>query len=225
MISSFDERFERDVEPHLTQPDGIAGAVEALEEMMPAMATREDRSQVYQWLGTLHQSLAARALSAGDRAASEEHFQLSEEFFLKGIEEAPARMPVRLALARYYLSFGADPGAALETLTIEDRPAAAELEGRELAWEHQRLALIAVTRAMEGDLDRCGLQLEQAFSEDILSRMDEGVELASLEYLASQGVPFTEASVGDIIARLQRCGFNNPQRLDILRQRLLMGRK
>lgn len=221
MGSAFDERFERDVEPHLTRAEGIPGAIEALEEMMPAMATREDRSQVYQWLGTLHQSAAARVLSTGDRDGAMERFALSEEFFLKGIEEDPGRMIIRLTLARYYLTFGASPGKALETLTVEGRPEAQELEGKELALEHQRLTLIAVSRAMQGDLDRCAQQLERAFSENILRRMNEGVELPSLEYLASQGVPFSPDSVDDIIARLRRCGFGDARRLDILRQRLL----
>lgn len=221
MNPTFDELFSERVEPLLATAEGLLPAIEELESIMPAMARSVDRADTYHWLATLHQSVAARALARNDQDAAHEHFDASEEFFIKGIEEVPTRMISRLALARYYLSFGANPASAMEILTVKDRPAIDDLPPEEIPHEHQRLAMIAVVFAMQGDLDRCGRQLETAFSEDILKRMDEGVELASLEYLAINGVPFTSDSVDDIIKRLEKCGFKNQQRLDILRQRLL----
>lgn len=221
MSPTFDELFSERVEPLLVNTEGLFPAIEALESIMPAMATPLDRADVYHWLATLHQSVAARALAKNEQDLAGEHFETSEEFFIKGIEEFPGRMISRLALARYYLSFGGNPDAAREILTVADRPTIAEMDETEVPFEHQRLAMLAVVHAMKGDLAGCARQLETAFSQDILRRMNEGVELASLEYLAMQGVPFTPDSVDDIINRLETCGFNNPQRLDILRQRLL----
>ncbi|MCC5877766.1 MAG: hypothetical protein JJU11_16215 [Candidatus Sumerlaeia bacterium] len=221
MNPTFDDLFSERVEPLLATTDGLLPAIETLESIMPAMARPVDRADTYHWLATLHQSVAARALARNEQGEAQEHFETSEEFFIKGIEELPTRMISRLALARFYLSFGANPSSAMEILTVKDRPSVDDLPPEEIPFEHQRLAMIAVVYAMQGDLDRCGRQLEVAFAEDILMRMNEGVELASLEYLAINGVPFTPDSVNDIIRRLEKCGFKNRERLDILRQRLL----
>lgn len=221
MSAFYDNLFRERVEPHLAAATGFPKAIAALEAIMPLLSTAAERSENYQWLGTVHQAVAARALAADDKDTAREHFALSEEFYLKGIDEDPSRLVVRFGLVRYYLSFGGDPRAAIELLDGHQPAPLATMSPADLALEHQRLALRAVALAFLGDLDRCARAFDAAFSEEILSRLESGWEFASLEYLAQQGLPFDERTVTGLVERLRRCGFRNEERLDILRRRLL----
>jgi tetratricopeptide (TPR) repeat protein len=218
----FEEFFKDELEPLLAAPETFERAIEALEEVMPAMEAGVDRSQVYQWLGTLHVNVATQALQHGVVYEARRHFELVEEFESKAIEEAPGRMEPRLNLARYYLTFGQKPEGALEALTM---PEGVEAEGRaeelRTAFEHQSLALRGVALTLLKRHGEAAEALDAAFGDRFAGKLQpRAVDVPSLQYLATRGIKFSPESAAAIVGQLRKLGVSDEGILGNLQEQL-----
>ena len=207
MSKSFDEFFEKELTPALSDPDRFEEAVEVLQNNMPEMETSTDRSKVYQWLGTVHLSLASQALAVNLAHEAHEQFALVEEYQGKAIEEDPARIEPRLNLARYYLTFGGTPQNALDVLDVEDVAAGEDPSTLEMTFEHQRRALRGVAFTMLGQEGEAARALDGAYSDRFAGKIPpRAVDVPSLLYLASRGIKFTRQSAEAIVAQIRKMG-------------------
>lgn len=210
MSRSFHEFFHAELEPLLQSPDNFGEAVECLQNAMPDMATATDRSHVYQWLGTVHLSLASEALAHSLVHEARRHFEYVEEYQGKSIEEAPGRVEPRLNLARYYLTFGSEPESALEVLTLPEGASATHDEKLAMIFEHQMLSLRGVALTLLGREQEAAEALDAAFSERFAGKIPpRAVDVPSIMYLATRGVKFTRESAEGILAQLKKLGLTD----------------
>lgn len=218
-MSDFQTTFQERVAPLLAAPETLGRAVDEIQAMMPTLAPGEDRSRAYQWLGSIYINIAANTLESGEAEQAREQFALVEEFLSKSIEEQPARPEPRLQLARYFLSFGYQYQEALEVLAFPEPMDTSTMQGA--MHEHHRLALKSIGLAMTKRIEQAAVALEEAYNPVLLDKVSPRfVDIASLDYLAQRGFPFTEESAGAIAGLLRgRCLLSDEQ-LEMLKNRL-----
>ncbi len=204
-MATFETVYTDQLEPLLADPARFPEALALLEQALNTMDTRVDRSHVNHWMGTIHQALAARALSEDRKPAARDHFTATEECFLKAIEEAPQRVDSRLSLARYYLSMGGDATAALEVLYPEETLIFGSDERMEAFYEHQLYTLRGVAHAFRGQFDRSAESLDAAFSDRLLPRLTfAGLDLGAIRYLVRSGAPFESGVLDALVAQVRK---------------------
>lgn len=223
MTPEFQERFQREIAPLLGQRETLDNAVAALKNIMPALDAPEDRAEVYRWLGVVYTTLAVDSLQHEEVDEAKERFALVEEYFAKSIEANPQSNAARLALARYYLTFGNEFRAAHELLQDHEEVPPFDInDPLEASIEHQRLALRGVALAF---LDRSGESQEAfdaAFDERFAGKIPpQNIEVSSLLYLSGRGVRFTPDSADAILNRLRTLGFRDEAKLKAIKDRLM----
>lgn len=220
---TFEQLFNERLVELLASRDTFDEAIESLQDAMPEMDGGNDRSQVYQWLGTLHLSLATDALHHGIVHEAQAQFALVEEYQTKSIEEDSSRMEPRLNLARYYLTFGMKPEEAIGVLTIAEGDRQAASGELALIFEHQRLSLLGVAHTLAGDQQQAAIVLDRAYSDDFKGKIPpKAVDVPSLQYLAARGVKLTPASAQAIVQRVRDFGVPEESIPDGLAEQLSM---
>jgi len=187
MADLFEQAFTERVAPLLENPDDYPEAISALEDIMPEMQERVDRSRVYHWLGNVYLLAAIRALSQQDGKARE-HFDHVEEFFVKAIEEYYWRHDTRVALGRFYLSQGGRPDTALECLLPTANPEDDAEAWPAAAYEHQALGLAGTACAQLDKRDQAIWFWTEAFDPRFHEPLDQqGPDLTPLLHAAVGG--------------------------------------
>lgn len=212
-------RFFADQVDPLMQGSQWAEAVEVLESHFSSMPTREDRAEIYHWLGVVHGVMGAEALQDRDAAAARDHVALREEFLVKALEQDANRVETRTALARHFLWPAGEAARALPFLDAVEQDRSLETTEDFFAAEHKRRALRGACLVMLARVEEGAAELEAAYGEEFRGRVPRGPDLAPLTFIAHRDSPLPARTMEALEASLAAWGVD-PRRAEAIMGRL-----